>query len=224
MPARTSRYAAPARAGRVAASLVATALVLTACTHSANGHATAGTGGTTSAPTGRSTDAGRPISTAPVIEKAGGACPYLSLATAYGDVGFRLDRVTILTRAGRTVGCRFYSPQHAVPGCDQTCIDNENLPPASVPGIEVLSSQYASATAARVALVKVATSGTNPQQVTIAPGNVGVCFQTSVLAQDKGEDWACAFAATSRTVVVRTVVTSPALDVLEVARAVAKHL
>ena len=48
----------------------------------------------------------------------------------------------------------------------------------------------------------------------------GACYQDSFYPPDRGRDWACAFAIGTSVVLVRTVVTSPALNVIQVARAV----
>ena len=74
------------------------------------------------------------------------------------------------------------------------------------------------------AFVLVARKGTNPQQATIGLDNPGVCFQIPFYRPDNGRDWACAFSLGTRAVVVRTVVISPALNVIQVARVVARNL
>ena len=58
----------------------------------------------------------------------------------------------------------------------------------------------------------------------ITPRNLGVCYQTDFYPKDKGKDWACAFQVGTLAVVVKTVVVSPALNVVLVAREVARRL
>lgn len=75
----------------------------------------------TADPTGvtrsNSTDSG-PLGNAEVIEKSADSCPYISRDVARDDVGYRLDRITVLVQAGITVGCRFYTLQHPNSECD----------------------------------------------------------------------------------------------------------
>jgi hypothetical protein len=60
--------------------------------------------------------------------------------------------------------------------------------------------------------------------VHITASLVGACFQTAFYRHDHGRDWSCAYAHGRVTVLVRTVVVSPALDAVAVARMVAAHL
>jgi hypothetical protein len=123
----------------------------------------------------------------------------------------RLARTEILVNAGRTTGCRFYalqtSPLHS----------SERLPGPDQPVIEVTSSRFRSANAARAALVRLAREGTDVQRAQAA-GAAGVCFQQAFYPPDRGRDWSCAFAQASAVVLIRTVVTSPALTVIQLAR------
>ena len=162
-----------------------------------------------------------PLSTAAVGEHPTSACPYISVDDAAGIVGYRLDRITTLVQAGRVVGCRFYALQHPTAQCDQSCVDHERLPPADVPGIEILATRYRTALDAHNAFVRTAESGIDVQQVHIASGNTGLCYRTTVWTADHGTDWACAFSRGATAVVIRTVVTDPAYTVAELARTVA---
>lgn len=130
----------------------------------------------------------------------------------------RLGRVTVLTSGGKTVGCRLY----AVQGTPFN--QSERLPGPNQPAVEVITARYASAGAAHNAFVIAARRGANPQQDTIAPGNVGVCYQIDFYAKDNGTDWACGFSVGKIAVAVKTVVVTPALNVVFVAREIATHV
>src|SRR5205085_9759630 len=106
--------------------------------------------------------------------------------------------------------CRFYP----------AVFKSEHLPPPSQVAIEVLVSQYASPSTARDAFIRVATAGTNYQQDDVATGVKGLCYQTTLWSPDKGKDWACTFSKGSKVVVIRTVVTDPAFNVVQIAKAV----
>lgn len=132
----------------------------------------------------------------------------------------RLDRITVQSSLGKVVGCRLYALEHPTSECDTSCLAGENLPPGSQPAIEIESTNYSSSPAARAAFIRIAKAGTALQQDKIASGNTGLCFQTDFWTKDAGKDWACTFSEGSTVVVIRTVVTSPALDVVELAQAV----
>ena len=152
-----------------------------------------------------------PVSTAPLVEKPSASCPLIGYDEARSDAGFRLQTtIGTLTQDGKFAGCRFYP--NPFPG--------ERLPPATQVAIEIVVSPYASVDAAHNAFIQLAEAGKNFQQETIASGNTGLCYQTTLWAPDNGTDWACTFAKGSKVVVIRTVVTSPALNVLEIAQAV----
>jgi hypothetical protein len=161
------------------------------------------------------------LSTATVRERATSTCPYISAQRAADIVGYRLDKVTTLVQATRVVGCRFYALQHPTSQCDQACVDHERLPPADVPGVEIVATRYRSPLDAHNAFVRTTEAGSDFQSVQIEPGNAGVCYRTTVWVEDNGTDWACAFSKGATAVVVRTVVTDPAFTVAELARAVA---
>jgi hypothetical protein len=151
-----------------------------------------------------------PVSTGTISEKKVSTCPYVSLDEAKADAGMRLDKIVTLLQDGKVVGCRFY------PAVFKT----ENLPPTTQLAVEILIQQYASPDAAHNAFITIAEAGTNYQQEDVASGNTGLCYQTTVWAHDAGKDWACTFSKGSTVVVIRTVVTSPALNVVEIAKAV----
>jgi hypothetical protein len=162
--------------------------------------------------------AAAPISTGPTTVATAPRCPFLAQQSAANRVGMRLDRITVLTSAGRTVGCRFYALQNS------PLHDSEHLPGPHQPAVELTTTRYRSAAAAHNAFVLTARHGTNPQQADISLDNPGVCYQIDFYPRDNGKDWACAYSVGKTAVVVRTVVVSPALNVILVAREVAKQL
>lgn len=165
-----------------------------------------------------------PTSPAAVTERPAADCPYLAKEEAAADTGFRLDRMTVLVQRSAIVGCRFYPLQHQTAQCDQACVSAEKLPPGDVPGVEVRLYRYRTVVDAHNAFVRIAEAGTTLEQFEVRPGDIGLCYRTTVWTQDRGTDWACAFSTGSTAVVVRTVVTAPAANVLEIARAVAARL
>jgi hypothetical protein len=146
-----------------------------------------------------------------------GPCPFLPISAAASAVGMRLARSQVLLSGGSPTGCRFYALQHSPLHL------SEHLPGPKQPVVAITSSRYRSAYAAREALVRLARGGSNPQRARAA-GAPGVCYQGTFYLPDRGRDWACAFAHRSTVVLVRTVVTSPAFNVIEVARAVLPRL
>jgi hypothetical protein len=129
----------------------------------------------------------------------------------------RLARTELVLTGGRPSGCRFFALQHS------PLHRSEHLPGPHQPAIAITSTRYRSSAAARDALVRLARAGTNPQRAAIG-GHEGACFQQAFYPPDRGRDWACAFAHATTLVLVRTVVTSPALTVVEVARVIASKL
>ncbi len=159
-----------------------------------------------------------PVDTGPTKVATAPSCPVLAKQSAADKVGMRLARITVLTSGGRTVGCRFFALQGS------PLSQSEHLPGPKQPAIEIVSTRYSSDTAAHNAFVRLAQrEGSNLQQASIVGQAPGVCFQTEFYAADKGMDWACAFSKAKITVVVRTVVTIPALNAILVARAVAQN-
>ncbi len=204
----------------VAATVGALVLLSAACTSSGGDPARTVTSTRTVVGTTTSTPAigpTAPVSTGPTTAARVAACPLLPEQKAADRVGMRLERITVLRSRGKVVGCRFYalqgSPLH----------NSEHLPGPDQPAIEIETTRYYSAIAAHNAFVLDARRGTNPQQTRIGR-TVGVCFQISLYKPDHGRDWACSFSLGTTKVSVRTVVVSPALNVVQVARAVARTL
>jgi hypothetical protein len=157
-----------------------------------------------------------PIRSGPTTARQAPTCPLLAQQAAADRVGMRLARITVLHSAGSTVGCRFYalqgSPLHG----------SEHLPGPHQPAVDIVVDRYRSGRDAHNAVVRTAERGRNLQAAGI--GDFGACYQTRFFAEDRGEDWACAFQTGTRVVVVRTVVVSPALNVVLVARRIAARL
>jgi hypothetical protein len=128
----------------------------------------------------------------------------------------RLAKERVLTSGGKQIGCEFFAIQGS------PLATSERLPGPNQPVLRITSARYASALEAHNAMVLLAEAGTNPQQVTVARGNIGLAFQTDFYPPDQGTDWACAFTAGTTLVVLHTVVTSPALNAIEIAKAVAR--
>ena len=187
-------------------------LAATACTSSSTNRPPTDSV-TTSTRTLTSSAASAPINTGPTTAATASSCPLIATQTVAGDVGMRLERVTVLRSGGKVVGCRIYALQNS------PLHESEHLPPANQPVIEIRMTKYPSALAAHNAFVKVADAGSNPQQATIH-GTTGVCFQTAFYSKDAGADWACAWSVGTTSVLLRTVVTSPALNAILVARAI----
>jgi hypothetical protein len=165
-----------------------------------------------------------PVSTGPTTAAVASKCPLLAQSAAVHRGGMRLDKITVLRSGGKVVGCRFYGLQHPTAECGASCLAGEHLPPATQPAIEITTARYPSMVAAHNAFVVLGEKGRNVQQDTIVGEGPGLCFQTDFYPKDKGRDWACAFNVGAKLVVVRTVVTSPALSAIQVARAVAKNV
>ncbi|MCW2497901.1 hypothetical protein [Jatrophihabitans sp.] len=208
------------RAAAAALLALALAAALAACTPSNPTITTSSTSTsivkTTIPPTGNT----GPVSTAKVTEKTASSCPYISLDAAHNDAGYRLERITRLSQDGKLVGCRFYPLEHPNAQCDAVCLAGEKLPPGNVPGVDILSTKYTNANNASNAFIKLAEAGTDYQREEIAPGNTGLCFRTTVWTKDNGRDWACTFSKGATMVVIRTFVTDPALNVVEIAKAI----
>ncbi len=166
-----------------------------------------------------------PIKTGPTTAATASTCPLLDEASATKRGGMRLGKITVLRSGGRVVGCRFYGLQHPNASCDASCLQKERLPGPNQPAIEIETYRYPSAKDAHNGFVRMSEQqGTNLQQDKIVGQAVGLCFQTHFYANDNGTDWACAFSKGTTVAVVRTVVTSPALTAILVARAVASRV
>jgi hypothetical protein len=153
-----------------------------------------------------------PVSTGPTSSATARSCPWLDQQTAADQVGMRLERITVQRSRGGIVGCRFYAVQNS------PLHQSEHLPGRHQPAIEITTTRYAAARAAHNAFVRLAQRGRSVQQATIGRSAVGLCFQTAFYSRDHGRDWACAVNLGSTLLEVRTVVVSPAFNVIEVAR------
>jgi hypothetical protein len=212
---------------RLAAVVLASAALVAGCTASGKGPApTTSTQFETVTQTRPAPPptAAPPVSTGPTTAATAATCPLLDEQYAAATVGMRLDRVTVLTSDGKLVGCRIYALQHPNAQCSETCLAKEDLPPGDQPAVEITSTRYPDATSARAAFIALAKKGKNIQQATIATGNVGLCFQTDFYPKDNGTDWACTYSLGTSLILVRTVVVSPALNAIEIAKAVAAKL
>ncbi|MDT4913036.1 MAG: hypothetical protein QOC66_2164 [Pseudonocardiales bacterium] len=148
----------------------------------------------------------QPIATGPTTAAVAASCPFVGQSFVRDTIGMRLGRITALRSGGRTVGCRFYALQGS------SLSASEHLPGPRQPAVEITTSRYASTTAAHNAFVRIAQRGTNLQPVQLGGGVTGVCFQTDFYPKDRGADWACATNQGGIAVLVRTVVTAPALN------------
>lgn len=162
--------------------------------------------------------AASPIDTGPTTAAVAPACPWLDEQATADEVGMRLARSTVLRSGGRVVGCRFYALQ------DSPLHTSEHLPGPHQPAVEITTQRYRAARDAHNAFVLAARHGSDVLRAEVAPGNVGLCFRTDFYARDDGRDWACTFSVERTVVTVRTVVISPALNVIEVARRVARAI
>jgi hypothetical protein len=158
-----------------------------------------------------------PVSTGPTTAAVAASCPLLPTQRAADRVGMRLAKITVLHSGGKVVGCRFYALQHS------PLHNSEHLPGPHQPAIQITTTTYASSDAAHNAFVLDARKGSNPQQAQIG-GTTGVCYQIPFYKHDHGRDWACSFNLGTQKVTIKTVVVSPALNVVEVSRVVARAL
>jgi hypothetical protein len=159
-----------------------------------------------------------PIDTGPTKAATASKCPLLAQQTAADTIGMRLARITVLRSGGKVVGCRLYALQGS------PLAQSEHLPGPNQPAIEIETVRYPTMPAAHNAFVRLGEKGSNVQQAAIVGQGPGLCFQVRFYPKDNGKDWACAFNVANVLVVVRTVVTSPALSAILVARAVAKNI
>lgn len=200
--------------GRTAAavSVMVVAVLLAGCTseraHPGTTRTDTRTATVTTIPTGG------PIAAGPTTTAAG-TCTLLPKQAAANDLGMRLAKEQVLTSGGKQIGCEFFAIQ------DSPLHTSERLPGPDQPVLRITSARYASAVEAHNAMVLLAEAGTNPQQVRIASGNIGLAFQTDFYPKDNGTDWACAFSIGTTLALVYTVATSTSLNAIEIARAVA---
>ena len=160
-----------------------------------------------------------PIGDGPTASAAG-TCTLLPKQTVADDVGMRLDRVTVQRSGGKQVGCTFYALQHPTVQCDASCLAGEHLPGPDQPAVRLSISRYADATAAHNAMVLLAEAGTDPQQVDVGGGRIGLAYQSAFYRKDHGTDWACVFNVDATLAVIETVTTETSFNAV----AVAKHL
>lgn len=166
-----------------------------------------------------------PIPTGPTTAATAHVCPYLDQRSAADTAGMRLAKITVLRSGGKVVGCRFYALQHPNASCSETCLRGEHLPGPHQPAIEIETYRYPSAVAAHNGFVRLSEhEGHNIQQAALVGQAPGLCFQAHFYPKDHGTDWACAFSNGKHMAVVRTVVTSPALNAILIARAVGKRV
>jgi hypothetical protein len=170
----------------------------------------------------------RPVPTTPLDDgpttSRKGTCSLLPKRTVHLDVGMRLDRVTVQRAGGKQVGCTFYALQHPTAQCPASCLAGEHLPGPKQPVVQLAISRWAGTTAAHNAMVRLATAGTNPQQVDVGRGRIGLAYQIDFYRKDHGKDWACAFNIGSTLAVVKTVTTGTSVNVVTVARRLARSL
>jgi hypothetical protein len=208
-----------ARAPRLLVLLTASAALLAACT---------GGGSTPTAPASTRTDVitvppsstapTAPVSSGPTTAHAASSCPFVAQEFVHQTMGMRLGRVTVLRSGGKVVGCRIYALQGG------SLHVSENLPGPKQPAVEILTQRYPSSTAAHNAFVLRADKGTNPQQVEVAKGLTGVCFQNAFDPKDHGTDYACAVNHGPIEVVVRTVDNTGTFNTAAVTKAVLRAL
>lgn len=161
-----------------------------------------------------------PVDTGPITAASATSCPFAATEFVHNTLGMRLSRLTVLHSGGHVVGCRFYPLTHPTPQCDATCLQGEHLPGPNQPVLEVSTTRYPSPDAAHNGFVRVADAGTNPQQVQLGGGIVGVCFQTDFYPKDRGTDYACATSKGSTALLVRSVDTVSAYNTKNITAAV----
>jgi hypothetical protein len=153
-----------------------------------------------------------PLDTRPIVAQDAATCPLLSFQDAASIGGMRLAHLQILRQGSATVGCRFFAISSG------PLAQSEHLHGQDV--LEITSARYASALTAHNALARLAGTGTDPAQYTIAPGVVGVAFRATFDPGDGDRDWAIAFAKNTALVVVRTATTVTSYNALQLAQAV----
>jgi hypothetical protein len=85
-------------------------------------------------------------------------------------------------------------------------------------------TRYTGSMAAHNAMVRLATRGTNAQQVDVGGGRIGLAYQIAFYSKDHGRDWACAFNVGSTLAEVRTVTTGTSFNAVAVAKRLARSL
>jgi hypothetical protein len=155
-----------------------------------------------------------PLDTTAVTAADATACPLLAQGPAADLIGMRLARIATLTQGSTVVGCRFYALQGAA------LTKSEHLPGPDQPALEIVTSTFASAVAARNAAVALAEAGTNQQVVTLSGGVMGDVFQTTFDPTDGSSDWTLVFNRDATLVIVRTAVTDDSVDAVGVGNAI----
>jgi hypothetical protein len=151
-----------------------------------------------------------PIAAGPTTT-AEATCPLLDEPTAADALGQRLDRITVQTAGGKTVGCRFYDVQ----GTDLAT--SEHLSGPNQPALQISSATYATPTLAHNAMVMTAEKGVNAH-----PVNGGIAYLTTFDPADgPNKDWAYAVTKGTTLVVIETNQGDAELDAERVATAIA---
>jgi len=178
--------------------LAGAALGLTACSHA---------GGATDGPTHTTTithpashavrPSKGPLGSGPTTS-AEASCPYLDTRSAASDVGVRMGRVTVQSRNGKPVGCRFYADQ------DPTYKASEHLPGSDQPVLQIAATRYTDATTAHNAMVTSTRAGTAAYADSLSASVEGISFQIKFDPADGGRDWAYVFRTGTAVVTVTT--------------------
>jgi hypothetical protein len=150
----------------------------------------------------------------PTTVTAAAACPLLRQQFVANTIGMRLARITVARNRGRVTGCRFYALQHSA------LHDSEHLPGPHQPAVQITIVRYPTATSAKSGVAAHVALGTAAQRARFGPDTFGACFRAAFYAPDHGTDWGCAVGAGTDEVLVQTVDTTTALDVVTLTKAV----
>lgn len=173
------------RRTRIAALLVGASSTfgLAACTHAGQNPVATATH-TRLVTRGPSVIPTRPVAVGP-INSTTRRCPWVSTAVVMRIIGQRLDRSTVQTRGGKTVGCTFYPITTGY-------ATSEHLPTHGFPSARITVTTYQSAVSARQVLAIVSRAGGSPSLQSV-DGYVAETFQTRFYPPDGRRDWTCAF-------------------------------
>jgi hypothetical protein len=163
----------------------------------------------------------RPPATGPLpsgsVSRADGPCPLVGLDDVAGDSGMRLKRMVVLSAAGRTVGCDFYS--------DPAWAASEHLPGPDQPAVSIRITRYAATTPAYNAMMRMAErSGSSAHSQNLGAASKGVVYRTTFDPADGNQDWAYAFVAGADVVIILTAQTDSELTATEIGQTVAPRL
>jgi hypothetical protein len=215
--AQTRRISAFRRLGamkRAASALLGCVLVLGGCSSARGGESTA----PATSPIGATASSPKPSRSTPraptPTTSRDASCPFLDTDSAASAVGVRMGRTSVLSSAGRIVGCRFYADQ------DPSYRASEHLPGPNQPVLQIVANRYANSTSAHNAMVRLAEAGTNAYQAALSPSVEGISFQTRFDPADGNRDWAYTFRKGTTVVVVTTVQRDTAFDARAVASAI----